>query len=41
MADQHKHSLTPGQQAWLGSGPIKEETLAMWLSIINKEDTNG
>lgn len=39
---QHKHSpVTPEQQAWLESGPIKEDTLALWLSISNKEDTNG
>jgi hypothetical protein len=34
---QHKHSPV---QAWFDSGPIKEETLATWLSIL-KEDTNG
>lgn len=31
--------LTPEQQDWFDSGPIKQDTLALWLSIINKEDT--
>ena len=30
--------LTPEQQAWIDSGPIKESTLAIWLSILHKEE---
>jgi len=30
--------LTSEQQAWIDSGPIKQETLAIWLSILHKEE---
>lgn len=31
--------MTIEQQAWIDSGPIKQETLATWLSIINGKES--